>query len=126
MSTIQVGIPFVTGVVKTAAAVTIIAGLDGVDGADGADGAPGAPGVDGIDGTDGAPGLSAFQVAVANGFVGTEVEWLASLEGPAGQDGAPGTDGITSETITVLEVITQAAYDALAVKVPTTLYVIQD
>lgn len=44
-------------------------------------------------------GLSAYEVAVLNGFVGTEVEWLASLvgetgaQGPAGADGAPGTPG---------------------------------
>ena len=29
----------------------------------------------------GEPGLSAYQIAVANGFVGTEAQWLASLEG---------------------------------------------
>jgi hypothetical protein len=29
--------------------------------------------------TPGAPGASAYQIAVANGFVGTETEWLASL-----------------------------------------------
>lgn len=28
----------------------------------------------------GTPGLSAYQLAVLNGFVGTEVEWLASLK----------------------------------------------
>lgn len=35
-------------------------------------------------------GLSAYEVAVKNGFVGTEAEWLASLQG---EDGAPGTNG---------------------------------
>lgn len=29
-------------------------------------------------------GLSAYQIAVANGFVGTEAEWIASLKGPQG------------------------------------------
>lgn len=55
----------------------------------------------------GGNGDSAYQVAVNNGFVGTEAEWLASLEGaegpagatgpqgPAGNDGAPGADGAT-------------------------------
>jgi len=44
-------------------------------------------------------GLSAYEVAVANGFVGTESAWLASLvgatgaTGPAGADGADGIDG---------------------------------
>jgi hypothetical protein len=29
--------------------------------------------------TPGEPGASAYQIAVVNGFVGTETEWLASL-----------------------------------------------
>ncbi|WP_406245909.1 hypothetical protein ACI7YT_12775 [Microbacterium sp. M] len=44
----------------------------------------------------GADGASAYEVAVANGFVGTETEWLASLvgaQGEPGADGAPGTPG---------------------------------
>jgi hypothetical protein len=32
----------------------------------------------------GAPGASAYEIAVANGFVGTEQEWLDSLEGEDG------------------------------------------
>lgn len=32
-----------------------------------------------IQGGPGPPGLSAYQVAVQNGFVGTEQEWLQSL-----------------------------------------------
>lgn len=32
-----------------------------------------------IQGPPGPPGLSAYQVAVQNGFVGTEQEWLQSL-----------------------------------------------
>src|SRR5699024_4030274 len=35
-------------------------------------------------------GLSAYQVAVQEGFVGSEYEWLESLKG---QDGKDGTDG---------------------------------
>jgi hypothetical protein len=38
-------------------------------------------------GPQGLPGLSAFQVAQANGFSGTELEWLASLQGPPGNAG---------------------------------------
>lgn len=41
-------------------------------------------------GIPGAPGESAYQIAVNNGFVGTEVEWLASLIGPEGDVGPPG------------------------------------
>jgi OmcA/MtrC family decaheme c-type cytochrome len=35
---------------------------------------------DGNNGAAGAPGLSAYELAVDNGFTGTEAEWLASLE----------------------------------------------
>lgn len=41
----------------------------------------------------GMQGLSAYQVAVVNGFVGTEEEWLESLVGPEGDPGAPGAPG---------------------------------
>ena len=45
------------------------------------------------DGLPGNDGDSAYQVAVNNGFVGTEQQWLDSLIGPAGADGADGADG---------------------------------
>lgn len=44
-------------------------------------------------GTPGADGKSAYEIALENGFVGTEVEWLDSLKGADGADGAPGADG---------------------------------
>lgn len=37
-----------------------------------------------LKGTPGTNGQSAYQIAVAGGFVGTEAQWLASLEGPPG------------------------------------------
>lgn len=40
----------------------------------------------------GEPGASAYQIAVDNGFVGTEAAWLASLDGTDGIDGTDGTD----------------------------------
>lgn len=58
----------------------------------------------------GKDGLSAYEVAVKNGFKGSETEWLASLvgppgpkgdtgetgdRGPRGLQGEPGTDGYT-------------------------------
>ena len=79
-------------------------GLDGADGAQGpqgepgpagADGLPGADGVDGLPGADGADGASAYEVAVANGFIGTESEWLTSLIGPEGPQGIQGIQGET-------------------------------
>ena len=38
-------------------------------------------------------GDSAYEIAVANGYEGTEVEWLATLIGATGKDGTNGTDG---------------------------------
>ena len=43
--------------------------------------------VKGIDYFDGVNGKSAYQIAVDNGFIGTEAEWLASLRGADGKDG---------------------------------------
>lgn len=43
----------------------------------------------------GARGYSAYEVAVQNGFVGTEAEWLESLVGPQGSQGPKGEPGET-------------------------------
>ena len=86
-------------------AVTALAGCT-VQGEPGEPGAPGAPGESGADGADGAPGKSAYELALENGFQGSEAEWLASLigavgpkgdagaAGPAGADGVNGLDGV--------------------------------
>jgi hypothetical protein len=47
--------------------------------AKGADGEPGLNGLEGEQGPAGADGASAYDIAVENGFVGTEQEWLDSL-----------------------------------------------
>lgn len=57
----------------------------------------GGGGGDGTQGPKGDPGDSAYQVALDNGFVGTEVEWLASLEGPEGPQGPEGPKGDTGD-----------------------------
>ena len=44
-------------------------------------------GTNGLNGTNGQDGKSAYEIAVDNGFVGTETEWLESLKGQDGQDG---------------------------------------
>lgn len=41
----------------------------------------------------GGGGLSAYQIAVNNGFIGTEAEWLASLKGDKGDKGEKGEKG---------------------------------
>ena len=38
-------------------------------------------------------GYSAYEIAVINGFEGTEEEWLLSLKGEKGADGKSGEDG---------------------------------
>lgn len=48
-----------------------------------------------------AKGLSAYEVAVLEGYTGTETEWLASLKGetgPQGEAGPAGVAGATGET----------------------------
>ena len=42
----------------------------------------------------GEPGESAYEVAVDNGFVGTEQQWLDSLVGPEGPEGPQGPPGV--------------------------------
>ena len=62
--------------------------VSGVDGQDG---------TDGQNGQDGAPGLSAYELAIANmegSDVPTEEEWIASLKGADGKDGKDGVDGL--------------------------------
>jgi hypothetical protein len=49
-------------------------------------------------GSPGADGASAYEVAVMNGFVGSEAAWLASLIGPAGDTGPTGPQGPTGLT----------------------------
>lgn len=53
----------------------------------------GASGRDGANGADGVDGKSAYDIALDNGFVGTESEWLESLKGTDGANGTDGKDG---------------------------------
>ena len=92
-------------------------GADGKNGADGKDGAAGAdgkdglkgdkgdPGVKGDSGAAGAAGLSAYEIAKAGGYTGTEEDWIASLKGDPGAKGDSGVAGAagTSCTATKLE-----------------------
>lgn len=57
----------------------------------GPQGPAGAAGPQGIAGANGANGLSAYEIAVQNGYTGTESQWLSTAivgpQGPAGQNG---------------------------------------
>ncbi len=57
----------------------------------------------GLKGDKGDDGLSAYQIAVINGYKGSQTDWLASLVGPKGDRGNDA----------VINVVTQAEYDAL-------------
>ena len=79
---------------KKTDAWTKIGTLMGPQGEQGPQGDPGPKGDPGAD------GRSAYQIAVQNGFEGTEQEWLASLKGPKGDKGdmgPPGADGFGTE-----------------------------
>ena len=69
-------------------------GIQGNVGPVGPKGDQGDQGIPGNTGATGSDGPSAYQVAVANGFIGTEAEWLTSLQGPQGIQGNVGPQGI--------------------------------
>jgi hypothetical protein len=73
------------------------AGPQGEQGPQGIQGEQGPKGDQGDPGPQGDEGLSAYAVAVANGFVGTEAQWLASLVGQQGPKGDTGDQGPQGE-----------------------------
>ena len=58
-------------------------------------------GTNGKDGKDGKDGLSAYEIAVKNGYNSSEVNWLASLKGKDGKNGKDGIDGTNGRTPTI-------------------------
>ena len=80
-----------------------LSGSQGIKGDTGKTGEKGGPG------KQGEQGLSAYQVAVNAGFVGSVDQWLASLVGAKGDTGKKGDDA-------VINIISQADYDALTDK----------
>ena len=85
-------------------------GDKGSDGLNGKDGLPGAKGVDGKD------GKSAYQIAVEQGFAGSEAAWLLSLKGEKGEKGDPGSGGSGTDTTALQQEI--AALKAAVAKMP--------
>ncbi len=73
-------------------------GPQGETGETGPQGPQGNPGETGATGPQGPQGKSAYQVAVDNGFEGTEAQWLASLKGETGATGPQGPQGETGAT----------------------------
>lgn len=69
-----------------------------IDGVDTGKASRGIQGEQGIQGRQGAQGNSAYEVAKANGFVGTETQWLASLKGEKGDKGIKGDRGEKGDT----------------------------
>ena len=69
-------------------------GAQGIQGEKGDKGEKGDTGATGKSGADGADGKSAYQIALDNGFVGSQSEWLASLKGDKGEKGDTGEQGI--------------------------------
>lgn len=86
-------------------------GEQGVKGDKGEQGEQGQQGVQGVKGDTGATGAngqdgkSAYQIALDNGFVGTQAEWLASLKGDKGDTGASGANITASEVLTKLKTV---------------------
>lgn len=75
-----------------------IQGIQGPKGEKGDTGAKGEPGIQGVAGEKGESGASAYEIAVNNGFNGTEIEWLASLKGEKGNPGPQGIQGVKGES----------------------------
>lgn len=65
-------------------------GPKGDTGPKGADGLQGPIGPQGLQGERGQDGKSAYEIAVANGFVGNQAQWLWSLRGDEGKRGRDG------------------------------------
>ena len=78
----------------------MLANVHGAKGDTGAQGLQGVAGANGKDGINGTNGLSAYQIAVSNGFIGTEQQWIVSLKGATGATGASGANGWTPSLIT--------------------------
>lgn len=91
MDELKVKVNFENPVQVQAVQIPGLPGRDGRDGTPGKDGEKGEAGPQGPQGIQGEPGpqgpqgLSAYQVAVNNGFSGSESEWIKSLKGADGK-----------------------------------------
>lgn len=69
-------------------------GEKGQDGLNGRDGIDGKDGLNGNDGKDGENGLSAYEIWLNQGNIGTEIDFLNSLKGEKGDKGEQGEQGL--------------------------------
>ena len=91
------------------------AGQNGIDGATGPQGEQGPAGPQGPAGTNGSNGLSAYEIAVQNGYIGTEQQWISTAivgaqgpAGPVGPQGPTGTNGYNG--LSAYEIAVQNGY----------------
>lgn len=87
-------------------AVTAELGTGKYNGEDGKDGIDGR---DGRDGRDGQSGASAYEIALQNGFEGTEKEWIASLHATVD------LTGIETDISTLQKQMTDVLYEPIAI-----------
>ena len=71
----------------------------------------------GYSGKDGVDGKSAYQVAVDNGFTGTEPEWLDSLKAAGGTGGSAAEQAATAAAATATAAAATATASVEAAKV---------
>lgn len=96
-----------------------VGNLAGPVGPQGIQGVQGPKGDTGNAGADGADGDSAYAVAVSNGFIGTEAQWLASLVGEQGPKGDTGPAGPPGDPNLLADIaFTGSASDLTAGTVP--------
>ena len=75
-----------------------IQGVAGTNGAQGPQGIQGVAGANGPQGPAGANGLSAYDIAVQNGYTGTQTQWLSTTAGAAGTNGVDGKNSLVKTT----------------------------
>lgn len=88
-----------------------VVGLDGYIATHGGSGGTGAKGEKGDKGD---TGLSAYQIAVQDGFKGTEAQWLISLKGATGDKGDAGKQGPAGTNATTTVPATQTVNGLMA------------
>ena len=93
VSCIVLAITVLLSIVWSLSACQSISGVQGEQGVQGIQGEQGDKGDQGDKGEKGEAGKSAYDIAVENGFTGTEVEWLELLKGEKGEQGEKGEKG---------------------------------